>query len=185
MTRFGEQLRAWRKKAGVSQATLERTIGRNRGWVNAQEKAVTKPPDKATCQKIAQALDLSDRLVWGTARAERLQGFDEDLWLWYECGDQDAPGATGDEITPTETEETLIEILRWLDKDLKRDAGATASELTNLALSALVEVNKKGKRLPKPMLREAIEGLSKLSEASLSQQEKTLRAIVAILEVAQ
>ncbi len=73
MIRFGEQLRAWRKKAGVSQAALERTIGKNRGWVNAQEKGGTKPPDKATCQEIAQALDLSDRLVWGTARAERLQ----------------------------------------------------------------------------------------------------------------
>lgn len=185
MTRFGEQLRAWRKKAGVSQAALERTIGKNRGWVNAQEKGGTKPPDKETCQQIAQALDLSDRLVWGTARAERLQGFDEDLWIWYECGDQDAPGTSGDEITPTETEETLIELLRWLDKDLKRDSGSTASELINLVLSALVEVNKKGKRLPKPMLREALEGLGQLSGASRSQQEKTLRAIVAILGVAQ
>ena len=84
MTRFGEKLRAWRKSARVSQASLERTIGRNRGWVNSHEKGVTKPPDKGTCEQIAQALGLADQVVWAAARAERLRGFDEDLWRWYE-----------------------------------------------------------------------------------------------------
>ena len=84
MTRFGEKLRAWRKSARVSQASLERVIGRNRGWVNSHEKGVTKPPDKGTCDQIAQALGLTDPVVWAAARAERLRGFDEDLWRWYE-----------------------------------------------------------------------------------------------------
>ncbi|MAG24138.1 hypothetical protein CMI47_01035 [Candidatus Pacearchaeota archaeon] len=84
MTRFGEKLRAWRKSARVSQASLERVIGRNRGWVNSHEKGVTKPPDKGTCDQIAQALGLADPVVWAAARAERLRGFDEDLWRWYE-----------------------------------------------------------------------------------------------------
>jgi transcriptional regulator with XRE-family HTH domain len=122
MTRFGEKLRAWRKSARVSQASLERTIGRARGWVSSHEKGATKPPDKATCQQIAHALGLADQVVWTAARAERLRGFDEDLWRWYEEIERQTP-STSSEVSSemSDHQNDVNNLLKRLESEEPKD----------------------------------------------------------------
>lgn len=83
---FAAQLVVWRKKAGLAQAELERSIGKSRGYLTHVESGAFAPP-KSVTDAIAEALraaglDISNEEVWSAAAPEVA---DPDVRAYYEA----------------------------------------------------------------------------------------------------
>lgn len=86
---FRETLGRWVERSGLSNAEIDRAIGKGRGYVGRVMKGTIPPPDRATCDAIGEVLAERQAIaraaeVWDLAARERLEALDPDLRAWLD-----------------------------------------------------------------------------------------------------
>jgi len=71
MPRFGEQLRALRVEAGLTQAAVAEAIGVTNTYVSALESGRKPAPPQALVTALAACLGVDERALWNLALEER------------------------------------------------------------------------------------------------------------------
>lgn len=167
---FPTALRAWRGRAGVSQAELDGRIGRSAGTIAQIELGRLRPPDRAGCARIAVALGVSEREVWLAAREHRLRQFDEEIYA-------DIVSEREQSRTPLDLDEDetdLIRQLRAIDDQSGKPRGQMAEHLADLALLVLGDAGPFGHQAPW--------ALARAMEMRQPRLRRLLSAIVRVVE---
>jgi transcriptional regulator with XRE-family HTH domain len=105
---FGEQIKSWRERLGLSQHDVDKAIGKtSRGFTAQVETGRLAPLPRDVCSAYDQALKRTDGEVWALSAPLRLQDFDPDLWDWHRSQLDQARGAP---LSPDE--EQMVEAMR-------------------------------------------------------------------------
>jgi transcriptional regulator with XRE-family HTH domain len=115
---FGSWVRELRERIGVKQSEVEDHLNKGRGFMNRLESGAT-PPDRSTCDILADALGVDPDELWERAAPERLRGLDEDLADWHR---EKLKAASEFVLAPFE--QALIEGIRAQLPDEKERAAA-------------------------------------------------------------
>ncbi len=173
---FPGALRAWRARVGVSQAELDRRIGRTTGTIAQTELGRLQAPDRAGCARIAEALGVPEREVWITAREDRLRRFDAEIYQDIQA-EREAAKAP---LTLLEDERDLIQILRAVDTGSGGPPGACVRALADVALLVQTDVGTletagtwalaRAASLPQPRLKMLLSAMVRVVETVVDER---------------
>ncbi len=159
---FADQLRAWRKKKGLSQRALDKAIGGRQSFTSNIESGLVKPPPYQACMTLGEALGVPGELVWQAARGERLRALDEELWAYYE-GEGATSRARSLDLSYFEAE--LVQYLRWLDEEFPEETEPPlAAILSTLALTLMVDDSEGDTRKASPLAPSIVEAFRNLTK---------------------
>jgi transcriptional regulator with XRE-family HTH domain len=170
---FRASLKEWRHRQGLSQRDLDTAMGRKRSFTSNLEAGLTKPPDRATCTRLGEVLEVPGEVVWRAAREERLRAFDEELWEYYEGG-ATLTARTDSEAalpSPTAIELELLEYLRWLDGEFPGHDTPMAEHFANAVLTILLEKACDGTTTPTEVADATVDCIRGLQNLSREQQK--------------
>jgi transcriptional regulator with XRE-family HTH domain len=157
---FGDRIKEWRVRAGKTQAELDDAIGKRLGYTSQLEGGhIKKPPDRPTCQRIADALGMSKDEIWRHAARARLREFDPHLLEFHD--EEVARADSGSAPRLSEDERSLLDtcqhfgskapvvtlaVSRVLDvaqaerSDLRARFETTAAQITKLDVDSIAAV---------------------------------------------
>ncbi len=159
---FGDKLKQWRGERGLTQADLDKAIGKNRGHIAQIETGRLKPPEMPLCARIADVLGLDPVDVWEAAAPERLERFDSDLLDWHRRQVNRAR-----ELPLSDEESTFVQELRRLRSSDSPESVIALIE-TVLQLQAAIDT------------RIANAGTRRRESASLAERAISLDAAAAL-----
>lgn len=179
---FGSMVLKARVEARMTQAELERTIGKSRGYAARVESETIFPP-RAVVEQIAEALNLDPADAWRVSARDRLQA-DPDLWAWHE--EQVAAAAAVDETAterrPFHTEKGLRRRMlaeRAMFEDLDRRLHQwDATGLLVWAVEAVLTADPATGRDAAPVF---VACLQELAQVGIPRQHEAWRRFYALL----
>jgi transcriptional regulator with XRE-family HTH domain len=166
---FGELLKEWRVRAGKTQAELDAALDKRLGYTSQLEGGyIKKPPDRPTCELIAQALGVSRHEVWAHAARARLREFDPELLAFHDDEIARTSGVSAIELS--DHERALV--------DACRRFGRHTSIVTAALCRMLDDATAEPGRAPPPFQRTA----AQITELDMNAIETVMAVLQSVVD---